>query len=88
LPDDTFGKIIKECIIKSGGLEMWQQKKAISYTKIIHQYDSSGKLDRVVTEYHTYQFSPYKARMQWREIWTENKEILFWYLIAIQQENL
>ncbi len=74
IPDDSAGRIIKECIIQSGGLESWQNKKALSYTKIVHQYDSLGNPDRVVTEYHTYQFSPYKARMEWREIWTENKE--------------
>ncbi len=68
LPDDSSGLIIQESIIKSGGLEAWQQKRAISYTKIIQQYDSVGKLINEKEQFHSYQFQPqFKGRIEWKE---------------------
>lgn len=66
LLNDSCGNIIKECIIRSGGLEKWKNIKVLSYSKFIQQYDTLGNLDKEITEYHIYQLQPkWKVRMQW-----------------------
>ncbi len=68
LPEDSAGIIAKECIIKSGGLEKWNNLKAISYTKFIQQYDSLGNLAKEITEYHVYLLQPrWKVKMRWKD---------------------
>lgn len=68
LPDDTCGHIIKASIISAGGLEKWKQMEALSYTKIIQEYDSAGNLQNEITQYHTYQLQPnVKMRIAWSD---------------------
>ncbi|MEO5674175.1 MAG: DUF6503 family protein [Chitinophagales bacterium] len=68
LPDDTCGHIIKASIINAGGLESWQQKKALSYTKVIQEFDSAGSLLSEITQYHYFQLQPaLKMRISWQD---------------------
>ncbi|MEO6168059.1 MAG: hypothetical protein ABIO98_11130 [Chitinophagales bacterium] len=68
LPDDTSGHIIKASIINAGGLEKWQQQKALSYTKVIQEYDSAGNLQSEITQLHMYQLQPKtKIRIEWTD---------------------
>lgn len=68
LPDDTCGHIIRAGIMKAGGLELWQQKKALSYTKVIQEYDSLGNLVHEFSQYHNYQLQPeLKMRISWTD---------------------
>jgi len=61
-------EIVNRALQKAGGLDLWNQKKSLSYYKISQYFDSTGNPTRKVTQFHQYQLKPrLKFRISWEE---------------------
>lgn len=68
LPKNEAGNIVRKSIEKAGGWENWNNKKTLSYTKILEFYDSLGTKQREVRQLHQYQLQPnLKMHITWQE---------------------
>jgi hypothetical protein len=66
LPDNAAGDLIRRSIESSGGWDKWQEKKTLTYNKIIQSFDSAGNKVREVTQLHQYRLNPsFQARISW-----------------------
>lgn len=67
LPENKAGEVVKKAIDKMGGMAEWENKKTLSYTKIIRQYDSLGNQIREIEQLHEYRFHPLQLKISWKE---------------------
>lgn len=68
LPDTEAGEIVRKAIEHTGGMDEWQKKKTLGYTKIFKFYDSTGTQLRELRQLHEYQLQPgLKMRISWEE---------------------
>lgn len=68
LPDSEAGEIVKKTIARMGGMNNWENKKTLSYSKTIKFFDSTGKELREIKQLHDYQLQPQlKIKISWEE---------------------
>jgi len=68
LPKNEAGNIVKESIEHAGGLENWNNKKTLTYTKTIQFVNENGEVEREIKQLHEYKFKPeLKVKITWEE---------------------
>jgi hypothetical protein len=68
LPKNEAGDIVKQSIEHAGGWENWNDKKTLTYTKIIQFVNDNGEVEREVEQLHEYKLKPeLKVKISWEE---------------------
>ncbi len=68
LPKNEAGNIVKESIEHAGGWENWNNKKTLTYTKIIQVVNEKGEVERDIEQLHKYKLKPeLKVKITWEE---------------------
>ncbi|CAN5369881.1 hypothetical protein BH23BAC2_BH23BAC2_13880 [soil metagenome] len=68
LPKNEAGNIVKESIEHAGGWDNWNNKKTLTYTKIIQFVNEKGEVEREVEQLHEYKLKPeLKVKISWEE---------------------
>ena len=79
IKDNKAREIIKKAIIYSGGLDKWDAKKSLGYSKSYTLFSADGAVEKQVRQMHTYQYTPLHIDIKS----TENNELIH----TIQQTN-
>lgn len=79
IKDSKAREIIKKAIIYSGGLEKWDAKKSLGYSKNYTLFSADGAVEKQVRQMHNYQYTPLYIDIKS----TENDELIH----TIQQIN-
>lgn len=67
LADNEAGQAVRQAIEWAGGWDAWQDKKSLSYTKVIQYFDSTGNQEREVRQLHQYRLQPFAVRISWQD---------------------
>ncbi|MGI9544558.1 MAG: DUF6503 family protein [Cyclobacteriaceae bacterium] len=68
LLESEAGQIVAKAIEHCGGWNQWTKTTTLSFIKRIQHHDSSGAVDREVSQLHQYQLRPqFKARLTWKQ---------------------
>lgn len=58
IEDEKAREIIKKAIVYSGGLEQWESKKSLRYSKDYTLFLKSGRIEKKVSQSHDYKYAP------------------------------
>tara|TARA_R100000935_G_scaffold21665_1_gene40092 strand:- start:8460 stop:9302 length:843 start_codon:yes stop_codon:yes gene_type:complete len=87
LPKNEAGDIVRKSIESAGGWEYWNNKKTLTYTKVIQFVDEKGEAEREIKQLHQYKLKPeLKMKISWEEE-GDNYEIINNSQQAIKYKN-